>query len=69
MKHEKRRQAVSLSPFLFRMNVSLKSSRLLHIFLNTQDKHLIVDTTANNIKQFICNGLLTTLVVLQVERT
>lgn len=53
--------------FLYSINVTLKSSKLLHVYSNTQDKHLVVDTTANNIKQFICNGLLTTLVVLQVE--
>ena len=27
----------------------------------------VVDSTANNVEQFVCDGLLTTLVVLQIE--
>ena len=29
----------------------------------------IVDSSSNNIKQFVCNSLLTTLVILQTKHT
>ena len=36
------------------------------IMTSLTNNRLIVDCTTNNIKQFICDGLLTTLVILKI---